>query len=59
MSNVSECCRETAQNYVLHGVHQSMLSARVCSKIHELEEELKVVCNTMKSLEIYEQEVGR
>jgi len=30
-----------------------------CSKILELEEELKVVGNNMKSLEIFEQEVSQ
>jgi len=35
----------------------SVLRSVVCSKIVELEEELKVVGNNMKSLELSEQEV--
>ena len=35
----------------------TMVTFCVFSKIQDLEEELKVVCNAMKSLEIYEQEV--
>jgi len=35
----------------------AMLCFAVCSKIIELEEELKVVGNNMKSLELSEQEV--
>jgi len=43
----------------IHCVTNNILRTRlsVCSKIVELEEELKVVGNNMKSLELSEQEV--
>jgi len=49
----------TAWRYLLADstIYMYMRFVFVFSKIQDLEEELKVVCNTMKSLELFEQEV--